>query len=172
MTACTTWLVCVRGLGTIHSRRIAEKGERHRRDSRRAIQPGHFLFRPTEPLQIESVPVVELDTFRFQQALLEGVAAMAGKSVGHLAPRVDDTVPGNITCGVEVLEYLADKAGSPWQAGHGGDLAIGGNPALGNTADYSVDRRRGFVALGWGHLEQPRLSGIGSSFGPNGRRFM
>ena len=80
---------------------------------------------------------------------------MAGKSVGHLAPRVDDTVPGNITCGVEVLEYLADKAGSPWQAGHGGDLAIGGNPALGNTADYSVDRRRGFVALGWGHLEQP-----------------
>src|SRR5450631_617465 len=104
-----------------------------------------FLFGPAESLQVEAVPVVELDAFLFQQALLEGVAAMAGEAEGHLALRVDDAMPGNISCRVEVLEYVADKAGAPWQAGHRGDLTIGGNPTLGNVADYCVNGRGGFA---------------------------
>ena len=120
-----------------------------------------FLFGPAESLQVEAVPVVELDAFRFQQALLEGVAAIAGEGVGHLALRVDDAMPGNIGCRVEVLEYVADKAGAPWQAGHRGDLAIGGNPALGNAADYSANRRGGFVASVWGSRSNLRFGGIG-----------
>jgi hypothetical protein len=42
-------------------------------------------FGPGESLQVETVPVVELDAFLFRQALLEGVAAMAGEGVGNLA---------------------------------------------------------------------------------------
>jgi hypothetical protein len=42
----------------------------------RSISP--FLFGPAKPLQVKAVPVVELDAFLFQQALLEGVAAIAG----------------------------------------------------------------------------------------------
>jgi hypothetical protein len=75
---------------------------------------------------------------------------MAGEGVGHLVLRVDDAMPGNIHCRVEVLENVADKAGALWQAGHRGDLAIGGNPAPGNAADYSANRRGGFVAWTWG----------------------
>ena len=37
-----------------------------------------LLFRPAESLQVETVPVVELDAFLFEQALLEGIAAIAG----------------------------------------------------------------------------------------------
>src|ERR1700722_6561927 len=87
-----------------------------------------FLFRPAESLHVKAVPVVELDAFLFQQALLDRVAAMAGEGVGHLALRVDDAMPGNISCRVEVLEYVADKAGAPCQARHRGDLTVGGNP--------------------------------------------
>lgn len=36
------------------------------------------LIKPAEPLQVEAVLVVELDAFFFQQALLQGVAAIAG----------------------------------------------------------------------------------------------
>jgi hypothetical protein len=36
------------------------------------------LIEPAESLQVEAVPVVELDAFLFQQALLEGVTAIAG----------------------------------------------------------------------------------------------
>ena len=68
-----------------------------------AGQPQDFLFGPAESLQLEAVPVVELDAFLFQQALLADVAAMAGEDVGHLALRVDDAMPGNICCRVEVL---------------------------------------------------------------------
>jgi hypothetical protein len=35
-------------------------------------------------------------------------------------------MPRNIGCRVEVLEYVAGKAGAPWQSGHRGDLAVGG----------------------------------------------
>jgi hypothetical protein len=104
-----------------------------------------FLLGPAESLQVEAVPVVELDAFLFQQALLEGVAAMPGEAVGHLSFRVDDAMPGNISCRVEVLEYFADKAGAPWQAGHRRDLTIGGNPTLGYATDYSANGRGGFV---------------------------
>jgi hypothetical protein len=107
-------------------------------------------FGPAESLQVEAVPVVELDAFLFQQALLEGVAAMARECVGHLALRVDDAMPGNIGRRVKVLEYIANKAGAPWQAGPRGDLAIGGNPALGNAADYRTNRRGDLVAWAWG----------------------
>jgi hypothetical protein len=110
-------------------------------------------FGPAEALQVEAVPVVELDAF-FQQALLESVAAMAGECLGHLALRVDDTMPWNIGRRVEVLEYVANKARAPWQAGHRGDLAIGGNPALGNAANYGANRRGGLVAWAWGSPEQ------------------
>jgi hypothetical protein len=64
---------------------------------------GAALFGPAESLQVEAVPVVELDAFLLQQALLADVAAMAGEGVGHLALRVDDAMPGNIGCRVEVL---------------------------------------------------------------------
>jgi hypothetical protein len=43
----------------------------------RSISP--FLLGPAKPLQVEAVPVVELDAFLFQQALLEGAAAIAGR---------------------------------------------------------------------------------------------
>jgi hypothetical protein len=82
---------------------------------------------------------------------------MAGEGVGHLALRVDNTMPGNIGCRVEVLEYGADKAGAPREAGHRGDLAIGGDPALGNAADNSANRCGGFVASVWGSMEQLSL---------------
>ena len=74
--------------------------------------------RPTEPVQIEAVPVVELDAFLLQQALLVGVAAIAGGSVGHLALRVDDTVPGNIACrgaGERGRQDGLALAGRPWR---------------------------------------------------------
>jgi hypothetical protein len=58
---------------------------------------------------------------------------------------------------VGVLEYVANKAGAPWQAGNRGNLAIGGNLALGNPADYSANRRGGFVAWAWGSPEQRAL---------------
>jgi hypothetical protein len=66
-------------------------------------------------------------------------------------------MPRNIRSRIEMLEYVADKAGAPWQAGHRGDLAIGGNPTLGNAADYSANRRGGFVAWTWGSSEQLAL---------------
>jgi hypothetical protein len=112
-------------------------------------QPQSFLFGPAEALQVAVVSVIELDAFLFQQALLQIVAAIAGQSVGHLALRVDDAMPRNIGCRFEVLEYLADKASTPRQAGHRRDLAIGGNPALGNAANYSANRRGGFLASVW-----------------------
>jgi hypothetical protein len=122
-------------------------------------------FGPAEALQVEAVSVAELDSFLFQQALLEGVAAMAGECIGHLALRVDDAMPRNIGCRVEVLEYVANKAGAPWQAGHRGDLAIGGNPALGNAADYRANRRAASL-LGLGVVRSSvRFGGIGSSRG-------
>jgi hypothetical protein len=65
-------------------------------------------------------------------------------------------MPGNFGCRVEVLEYVADKARAPRQAGHRSDLAIGGNPALGDAADYRANRGGG-VALGWRSLERLAL---------------
>jgi hypothetical protein len=37
-----------------------------------------FLIEPPESFQVEAVPGIELDAFLFQQAPLEGVAAVAG----------------------------------------------------------------------------------------------
>jgi hypothetical protein len=42
-----------------------------------AGQTPPFLFGPAESLQVATVPVVELDAFLFQQALLQIVAAIA-----------------------------------------------------------------------------------------------
>ena len=117
-------------------------------------RPHHFLFGQAKPLQVEAVPFVELDAFLFQQALLKGIAAIAGRGVGHPAPRVDDAMPRNIGCRVEVLEYSANKAGAPWQSGHRCDLTIRGHPAFGNAADYRANRCGSFVTLGWGSVEQ------------------
>jgi hypothetical protein len=55
----------------------------------------HALIEPAKSLQVEAVVIVELDAFLFQQAPLEGVTAIAGKRVRHLALGVDDAVPGN-----------------------------------------------------------------------------
>jgi hypothetical protein len=52
------------------------------------------------------------DAFFFQQALLEGVATIAGGGVGHLALCIDNPVPQNITSRIKVLEHAADKAGA------------------------------------------------------------
>ncbi len=57
-------------------------------------------------------------------------------------------MPGNIGCWIEVLKYVAHKAGTPWQAGHRGNLAIGCNPTLGDATDYGTNRRDGFIASG------------------------
>src|ERR1700722_13629877 len=116
-----------------------------------------ILFGPAVSLQAEAIPVIELDAFLFEQALLEAVTAMAGESVGYLALRVDDAMPGYIGCRVEVLEYMADKAGAPWQSGHRGDLPISGNPTLWNATDYSANRRGGFVSSVRGGLQQLAL---------------
>src|ERR1700733_4755198 len=116
-----------------------------------------FLFGPAEPPQVAAIPVVELDAFLFQQALLERIAAIAGRAVGHLALRVDNAMPGNIGCQVEVLEQVADKTGAPRQTGHCSDLSIGGNPALWNPADHSTNRRGGFVASVRGSPKQLAL---------------
>jgi hypothetical protein len=40
-------------------------------------------------------------------------------------------MPGNIGCHNKVLEFVANKAGAPWQAGHRGDLTIGGTQPVG-----------------------------------------
>jgi hypothetical protein len=52
---------------------------------------------------------------------------------------------------------VADNASAPWQAGHRGDLTIGGNPTLGYATDYSANGRGGFVTSVWGSLEQLAL---------------
>ena len=86
---------------------------------------------------------------------------MAGESVGHLALRVDDAMPGYIGCRVEVLEYMADKAGAP--SGRSSRRpAQSGNPTLWNATDYSANRRGGFVSSGTGRLSSLRFGGIGS----------
>ena len=72
------------------------------------------LFGPAEALQVKAVPVIELDAFLFQQALLADVTAVAGGGVGHLTPRIDDAVPRNVALRVKVLEYAADKTSAPW----------------------------------------------------------
>ena len=63
-------------------------------------------------------------------------------------------MPGNFGCWVEVLKYLTNKAGTPRQASHRGDLAIGRNPAFGDAGDYSANRRDRLIALEWGSPEQ------------------
>jgi hypothetical protein len=63
-------------------------------------------------------------------------------------------MPRYIASRVKVLEYAADKAGAPWQSSQRGDLAIGGHPTFGNTADHGANRCGSFVALGWSSVEQ------------------
>jgi hypothetical protein len=71
------------------------------------------LFGPAKAFQVKAVPVIELDTFLFQQVLLEEVAAIAGGGVGHLTLCIDNAVPRNVACRVKVLEYAADKTSAP-----------------------------------------------------------
>ncbi len=111
-----------------------------------------LLFGPAKPLEVEAVVGVEHDAFLFEQASLEGVAAIAGGRVGHLSLRIDDAMPGNLDCGVEMLKDVSDEAGSPGQSGQRGDLAVGGHPTLGDAADDCANRRDGFVALGQGSV--------------------
>jgi hypothetical protein len=116
-----------------------------------------FLVEPATSFQVQAVSVVKSDAFLFQQAPLEGVAAIAGQAIGHLALGVDDAVPRDLGYRVKALKYAANKAGPPRQAGHRGDLAIGCNPAQRDAADYGADSFDGFIALGLGSLKQPAL---------------
>ena len=79
--------------------------------------------------------------------MLEGVAAVAGRGAGDFALGVDDAVPGEVGASGEGLQDAADEAGTARQAGHGGDLAVGGDPAFGDAADDGVD---GGGGVGWG----------------------
>ena len=83
-----------------------------------------------------------------------GVAAIPGQSVGDLALRIDDAMPGNGGRRTEVLEDVADEAGAPWHAGHSRDLAVGGDPTLGDAADDAADGGDGVVAVWWNSLER------------------
>jgi hypothetical protein len=58
---------------------------------------------------------------------------------------------------VKALKYAANKAGTPRQAGHRGDLAIGRNPAERDAADYGANSFDRFIALGLGSLKQLTL---------------
>lgn len=113
-----------------------------------------LLFGPAKPLQVKALPVIELDAFLFQQALLKDVAAIAGRGEGYFALRIDNTMPRNIASRVKLLEYATDKTGAPWQPSQRGDLPIGGHPAFGNTADDGADRRDSFITLGRSRVEQ------------------
>ena len=73
-----------------------------------------LLFRPTKPLEIKAALVIELHALFFQQALLEDIAAIAGKGVGHLTLRIDNAMPRNVAGRVKVLEHVADQASASW----------------------------------------------------------
>ena len=117
------------------------------------------LLGPAEAFEVEAVAAIELDAFLFEQALLCGIAAVAGQCVGDLAPGVDDAVPGDVDGGIEVLEDLADEAGAAGQAGEGGNLAVGGDPALGDAADDGADGGDGGVTEGWGGSGEGSVGG-------------
>jgi hypothetical protein len=116
-----------------------------------------FLVEPAALFQVQAVSVVKSDAFLFQQVPLEGVAAIAGQAIGHLALGVDDAVPRDLGYRVKALKHAANKAGAPRQAGHRRDLAIGCNPAQRDAADYGTNSFDGFIAMGLGSLTQLAL---------------
>jgi hypothetical protein len=116
-----------------------------------------FSVEPAASFQVQPVSVVKSNAFLFQQAPLEGVAAIAGQAIGHFALGVDDAVPWDLGYRVKALKYVANKAGPPRQAGHRGDLAIGCNPAQRDAADYGANSFDGFIASGLGSLKQLAL---------------
>jgi len=59
----------------------------------------------------------------------------------------------SVTKWVETLKYAANKSGTSRHAGHGGDLAIGRDPAQRNAANYSADRFDSCIALKLDNLE-------------------
>ena len=77
--------------------------------------------------------------------------------LGNLALGVDDAVPRDLGYRVKALKDTANKAGTPRQAGHRGDLAISCNPARRDAADYGAKSFDGFIALGLGSLKQLAL---------------
>ncbi len=113
-----------------------------------------LLFGPAKPLQVKAFPVIELDAFLFQQALLQDVTTIAGGRAGYLALRIYNAMPRNIASRVKLLEHATDKTGVPWQPSQRGDLSIGGHPAFGNTADNGADCRDSFISLGRSRLKQ------------------
>ena len=116
-----------------------------------------LLVEPAASFQVQAITVVKSDAFLFQQTPLEGVAAIAGQAIGHLALGVDDAVPRNLGYRIKALKHAANKAGPPWQAGHRRDLAIGCNPAQWDAADYGANSFDGFIALGLAGLTQLAL---------------
>lgn len=125
-----------------------------------------FSVEPAASFQVQAVVVVKSDALPFQQAPLEGVAAITGQAMGHLAPGVDDAVPWNLACWVEALQHAANKAGTSRQAGHCGDLAIGRNPAQGDAADDGANRFDGVIALELDSLKRLALHlSLSSIFG-------
>jgi len=62
-----------------------------------------------------------------------------------------------LVAGVKALKDTANKTGTPWHAGHRGDLAIGRNPARRDAADDGANGFDGFIALEVGSLKQLAL---------------
>ncbi len=109
-----------------------------------------LLVEPTESIQFETVLIIERDAFPLQQPALQGIAAVARQGEGHLALGVDDAMPGDFYCWIEVLKHVAHKAGAARQTRHRSDLAIGCYPAFGDAPDDGANRREGCIACGQG----------------------
>ena len=116
------------------------------------------LIQPSEPLQVEAAIVAELDAFLLEAASLECVAAVPGRSVGHLAPGIDHSMPGELGPGFKVLKHVAHEPRTPGQASHRGNLSIGRDPTRGYAADDGADRGGGLIIPGRnsrGNLARP-----------------
>ena len=79
---------------------------------------------------------------------MHDVTAIARQAAGDFALGVDDAVPRNPGLRVEMLEDAADKTGASGHAGHGGDLAVGCDPAFRDAADDGANRLDRFVPSG------------------------
>lgn len=79
-------------------------------------------------------PIDERDTFGFEPLSL-GFAV----GVGDPALAVDDPVPGEAGAGGQAGQDSAHQPGLVWHAGHGGDLAVGGDLAQRDQVDHLPD---------------------------------
>ena len=113
---------------------------------------------PTASFQVQAVSVIESDAFLFQQVRWRMSPPLRDRLwEGHLAFGVDDAMPRDPDCRIEALNDAANEAGPPRHPGHGGDLAIGCNPAQRDAADDGANSFDGCIALEWGRPMQVAL---------------